>query len=299
MNNMTNVENIDNIVILRSVFGKVGMKYYMNPIKDPKTGRFPDNVRTVDSFGNMILSDKDKNNDSILIPENKLFIIEDGRSFNLDDPWEKADWEAIKNCPIIAQSRDMRDAKGDLLIDGNSRRYGIAELYIERPGYEVAKKVSKKKKIHDAESYIYGDPQGSAGRLKMARLLGKNMKNSPDPDVADYLLEIASKNPDKIIDLYTGDDMTIRLLFMDARDKNIIYIKNKLFLYSDNVVLGATDDSAITWLKDSRNYKVLQLIKRDTYPELFMSNEQETKLSTTQVEDIVEKPTSKFGKRLS
>ncbi len=55
------MESAENIIVLRSVYGKVNMKYYINPCKDPKTGRFPDCVRTVDSFGNMILSDKDKN----------------------------------------------------------------------------------------------------------------------------------------------------------------------------------------------------------------------------------------------
>ena len=59
------MESAENIIVLRSVYGKVNMKYYINPCKDPKTGRFPDCVRTVDSFGNMILSDKDKNNNEI------------------------------------------------------------------------------------------------------------------------------------------------------------------------------------------------------------------------------------------
>ena len=284
--------SVDNVIILRSVFGKVGMKYYMNPIKDSKTGRFPDCVRMVDSFGNMILSDVDKTSGSILIPENRLFIIEDGKSFNLDDPWAKAEWESIKFCTLIAQSRDARDSKGNLVIDGDSKRYGVAELYIERPGQETVKKVSKRKKIHDAESYIYQDPQGSEGRLKMARLLGKIMKNSPDADVTDYLTEIASKNPDKIIELYTGDDMVIRLLFIDARDRNVIYNKNKLYLYGDNVVLGATDDSSVTWLKDPRNYKILQLIKKDTYPDLYNSD---VPTSDTEVKEIPTKE-QRFGR---
>ena len=27
---------LDDIIILRSVFGKVGQKYFMNPVRDPK-----------------------------------------------------------------------------------------------------------------------------------------------------------------------------------------------------------------------------------------------------------------------
>lgn len=272
------MESAENIIVLRSVYGKVNMKYYINPCKDPKTGRFPDCVRTVDSFGNMILSDKDKNNNEVLIPETKAYIFEDGKTFNLLDPWDKADWECVKNCPLIAQSRDARNSKGELLIDGDTKgglnaRYGAAELYIERPGVETVKKVSRRKKIHDAETYIYQDKNGAEGRLKMTRLLGKNLKSLPDADITDYLLEVASKTPDKIIDLYTGDDMVLRLLFIDARDKNVIFNKNKLFIYGDNVILGATDDAVITWMRDSRNYKILQLIKKDTYPDMYDFND--------------------------
>lgn len=267
---------LDDIIILRSVFGKVGQKYFMNPVRDPKTGRFPDCVRPVDSKGDMIISDKDRNGGKPLIPENKVFIIEDGTTFNLNDEWQAAEWYSIQHCPLIALSRDARDSKGNLLIDGEiaegktRARYGTAELYVERPGYDTAKRISKKKLIHDADSYIYGDPKGAEGRALKARLLGKNMRNAPDADITDYLLEISHKSPEKIIDLYTGGDINLRLMFIDAKDKNVIYVKNKVYLYGDSIVLGATDDAVITWMKNPTNSKVLELIKRDTYPDMYL-----------------------------
>ena len=267
---------LDDIIILRSVFGKVGQKYFMNPVRDPNTGRFPDCVRPVDSKGDMIISDKDRNEGKPLIPENKVFIIEDGTTFNLNDEWQAAEWHSIQHCPLIALSRDARDSKGNLLIDGEiaegkaRARYGTAELYVERPGYDTAKRISKKKLIHDADSYIYGDPKGAEGRALKARLLGKNMRNAPDADITDYLLEISHKSPEKIIDLYTGGDINLRLMFIDAKDKNVIYVKNKVYLYGDSIVLGATDDAVITWMKNPTNSKVLELIKRDTYPDMYL-----------------------------
>jgi 23S rRNA A2030 N6-methylase RlmJ len=57
------------------------------------------------------------------------------------------------------------------------------------------------------------------------------MKNLPDADVEDYLLQVAEKNPDKIISLYTGSDTNLRLLFIDARDKKVIVSKNKIYCY--------------------------------------------------------------------
>ena len=265
----------ENIIILRSVYGKVGMKYYIQPSKNPKTGRYPDCVKTVNSVGDMILTDEERNSRKIYIKETETFVIEDGKTFNLDEPYDAAVWEAIKNCIYIAQSRDATDDKGVNLFDGPGvkgtlrPRQGIAEIYVERPGYEAQKRVSKKKKIHDAGTYILDDPRGAEGRVQMARLLGKHMRNISDADVTDYLLSIAEKDPDRIINLYTGDDIHLRLLFMDARDKHVIIVKQKLYMYGDSVCLGATDDAAITWLKDPRNRKVLELIKKDTYPDLY------------------------------
>ena len=265
---------INNIIILRSTRGKVGQKYYIQPCKD-KNGRLPDCVKHVNSQGDMILTDEERNSGKYYIKENETFVFEDGKTFNLDDPIDKAQWEAIKNCPLIAPDRYAKDKNGNLLIDGtmgwkNVRpRYGVAELYIEKPGYEAVRKVNKKRKIHNACSYILDDPKGVDGRVLMARLLGKHMTNVPDADVTDYILTIAEKDPDKIINLYTGDDINLRLLFIEAKDRHVIRLKNKLFIYADNIVLGATDDAVITWMKYAKNKKVLELIKKDTYPDLY------------------------------
>ena len=268
---------MENLVILRSVYGKVGQKYFITPCRDPKTGRFPDCVRSVDSRGDMILSDKDKNSNEPLIPENRVFEVEDGAQFDLNDPWKRAEWDAIKNAPIIAKSRDARDSKGNLLIDGAKAegmvaqmraRYGIAELYVETPGVETAQKVNKARKIHDAQTYIFEDSKGAEGRVVKAKLLGKNMKNAPDSEVTNFLLGIAKENPQRIIDVYTGSDMAIRMLFIDAKDRHVIRVKNKLYIYGDDIVLGATDDAVITFLSSSKNAKLLELISKETYPEL-------------------------------
>ena len=228
-----------------------------------------------------------------MIAENRVFIIEDGKTFDLNDPWQAAEWYSIQHCPMIAMSRDQRDKNGNLVIDGDSKRYGGAELYVERPGYETNKRVNKRRLIHDAEEYIIKDPQGAAGRLKMAKLLGRNMRNAPDADVEDFLMNIASKDPEKIINLYTGDDIALRLLFIDAKDKRVIYVKNKVYLYSENQIpLGASDDAVITWMKSPQNRRTLELIKRDTYPELYEQPEPDF---TNKIKDEETKKSSSTG----
>lgn len=267
---------MDNIVILRSVYGKVGQKYFLTPVKDPKTGRYPDCVKQVNSNGDMIMSDNERNSGDPFIAVDRVFTITDGTQFDLNDPYQRVQWEAIKNSPIIAPSRDARDSKGNLLIDGAKAegmvaqmraRYGVAELYVETPGVEVASRVNRKRKVHDAETYIYEDPKGAEGRVLKARLLGKNMKNAPDSEVTMYLLKIAEKDPNKIIDLYTGTDTALRLLLIEAKERKIIVVKNKVYMF-DEIALGVTDDAVIAFFKDPKNSKIVNFIMQETYPEM-------------------------------
>ena len=268
----------DKIITLRSVYDKANIKYFIQPCKN-KYGQYPSCIKRVNSQGDMIMSEKERNDYSagraVFFPENHLFTIVSGRTYNLNDPYDKAEWEAIENCPLIAKSRDERDSNGNLLIDGakstpsKPARNGVAELYIDRPGLDTQRRVSHKQLIHKAESFIYDDPRGADGQLNMARILGKDMRNQPTADVIDFLTRVAEKDPKKIIDLYTGDDISLRLTFIEAKEKHVIYIKNKLYLYGDNIVLGATDDAVIAWMKDPRNQKVLELIKKDTYPDYY------------------------------
>lgn len=266
---------VQNVIVLRSVYGKVGMKYLINPVKDPMTHQFPDCVRRVNKDGDMILSDADRNSGKIFIPENETITVEDGTTFDLSNEIQKARWEAIKNCKLIAPSRTATDANGDSLIDGKQDkyttkpRYGIAELYVDIPGVETAKRVSKKKLVHKALEFIFNDPQGVEGLLTKAKILGRRMYNAPAADVEDYLTSIAEKDPNRIIDLYTGSDTNLRILLVDARERKIIYVKDKLYMYADNIVLGATDDAVITWMKDPKHKKLLDLITKDTYPDMY------------------------------
>ena len=123
-NKINKVQNGDlksNIVVLMSVFGKVGQKYYIQPWKDER-GRYADCVKRVNSQGDMILTQeelaKESRGEAYYIPENALFVIESGKTFNLDDVKEKAEWEAIKHCDLIAPDRYAKDDKGNYLIDG-------------------------------------------------------------------------------------------------------------------------------------------------------------------------------------
>lgn len=75
----------ENYIVLRSVYGKVGIKYYIQPCKDPKTGRYPDCVKATNSLGDLLLTDAERNSGKYFVKEGEQIIVEDGTVFNLDD----------------------------------------------------------------------------------------------------------------------------------------------------------------------------------------------------------------------
>lgn len=281
MGKTINKNDLEDKIILKSVYGKGDLTYYLEVTPDSK-GLYAPCVRKVNSAGDMILSEKDRTEyaegRAIFFPENHVFEIKPGYSgkvYDLANMKDKAEWDCIKHNKLIAKDRNERDSKGNLVIDGvrptrnNPGRNGIAELYVDRPGLDTIQRVNRKKLIHQAEAFILNDQKGYEGQLNMALILGKDMSNQPVADVEDYLLRIASKDPEKIIQLYTGGDTNLRLLFISAKKKNVIHIKNKLYLYGDNIVLGATDDAVIAWMKNPENKKILDLIQKETFPDYF------------------------------
>jgi len=81
----------NNVIVLRSVYGKVNNNYLIQPCPNPKTGRMPEVVKKVDSNGNMILTEDEKNSGKYFIPEDFIKTVVDGTSFDLDNPVDAAE----------------------------------------------------------------------------------------------------------------------------------------------------------------------------------------------------------------
>lgn len=276
---------MENKVIIRSVYKITKAK--LEPSRDPKTNRFASTVRDVDSDGDMILSEADRKTNKFFVKSTDFIEIYDGKEFNLDDEIDAAWWEAIKSSRVIAQERTEKDANGALIIDGNAKRYGVAEFYIERPGAEAKSRITRKQLVHTAEGYILGDsPEGA---YMKARIMGHEMKGAPLSDVQDYLLTVAEKTPERILDLYTGSDTQLRILLLDAQDKHVIVNKAGLFYYADTI-LGSSESSVINWFKDSKNKTLLSTIKAECYPELLSRpvKEEEVISNFDTEEDLIE-----------
>ena len=261
------IRNNMNIITLRSAY-KV-KEYHIQPCKQPNGLNLPF-VKKVryDSEGNseMILTDAERNDpkSAYFIPEDEDIVVTDGTTFDLDDPIQKKRWLAIKDSDLIVPTRDYRDKNGNLMIDGDKRRYGRAEIWVDQPGVESEKSVSKKKLITRAWTFIEND--SVEGRLTKCKLLGRNFINAPSADVEDYLYQMAEKSPKNIIDLYTNGDTMLKLLFIEAREKGVILKKNGLFMYGETI-LGATDEAVNIFFKNPSNKTIYEMIRDETYPD--------------------------------
>ena len=118
------------------------------------------------------------------------------------------------------------------------------------------------------------------------------MENARDSDVEDYLYQVAEKNRDMVIELYTSGDIALKLLLIDAKKNGIILKKDGMYNYADTI-LGATDDSVLLFFKMPSNKRILDQIKFETYPEYAPVSDIENKIEEVESEPTkVDKKTS-------
>lgn len=273
---------MSNIITLRTPYKT--KEYHFQPCKQVNGMNFPfvKKVRiSADGESEMILSEAERNSPEHIyfIPEDLDIVIREGTTFDLDDPLQKNMWLSIKDSVLIVPTRDAKDANGNLLIDGDKLRYGEAELWVDIPGEESEKSVAKKKLI--SKAWVYIEKDSVDGRLTRCKLLGKNLRNAPSSDVEDFLYQEAEKNPQLVIDLYTNGDTALKLLLIDAKEKNVIRKVNGLFMFGESV-LGSSDDAIILFFKTPANKTILDLIKKETYPDFIVDlNSEEPKKTKT------------------
>ena len=148
-------------VTIRNVYGRE-KRYYLQPCKQKNGTNLPfvKKVRyNENGESEMILSPNELNDPmrDYFIPEDMLIEIYGGKTFDLDNPYERNLWEAIKDNPVIAPERDAKDSRGALLIDGTKERYGRADFYVEKEGEVSQRRVSRIQLVTKAFVFIEQD----------------------------------------------------------------------------------------------------------------------------------------------
>jgi len=124
--------------------------------------------------------------------------------------------------------------------------------------------MDRKQLVFEACKFIYNDSESD--RLKKCKVLGRTLNNAVPADVLDYLIDYAEKQPRKIIELYTGEDWKLQLFLIDAIDRGVIRKVDGVYKYEEKF-LGATQDATVLLLKDPKYKKLVDSIKKETYPE--------------------------------
>lgn len=275
----------NNVIVLKSAYGKTqGQTYHITPCVDPETGMLPPHIRERDAHGQLILSEEDKIKAAQTDPKKKVvflavdvpIVVQHGTTFDLENPLDRARWEAIKNSSLIAKDRMERDNKGNYKVDGGPvgveetgwvrGLYGSADLYVEHPGLVAKNKNDFRKLVNKAQNYILSDSLDQL--ILKCRLLEKDMSRANSNDIEDWLLTQAEKNPQKIIELYTGNSTAARLLLVEAVDKGVIIKKEGFYYFGDDIVIGRSQDKAVEYLMDPEHNVIVEQIKKETFPQL-------------------------------
>jgi hypothetical protein len=87
------------------------------------------------------------------------------------------------------------------------------------------------------------------------------------------LLDQAEQKPEKILQIYEGADVSVRLLLIKARKKGTIKIDESGFYRYGNVVLGMSEKASVDWLQDRAHKHIIEMIEKETNPEYFVKDE--------------------------
>lgn len=257
-NNIDQLENgtaLDKIIKLKSVY-KTG-KTIVQPVKDALTGWFK---------GIQRLSEDEKRKLTYWAEPTSKFTIKDGTTFDLNNEAEKATWDWVKHCSCIADSEeDCQFTPG-------------AEFYIFLENKEAETSVSRRERRFKAQKFIMED-NASLYPVR-ASLLGVEMDGESPIVIKDFLLAQAEQNPNKVLAIYEGHDISLRLLLLKAQKLNVITSdQSGLFRYG-NVVLGMTEVSCIAWMQDAGNKHLVELLEREVNPDYFPADSEGTKKLT-------------------
>ena len=258
VNNMIN--DLDDKIHIVCLYGPVHAGARIYPVRNPKTGEFPSCIRKVNSYGDIIYQ---KNDDpgEYFVKETDSFVVKSGTDFDLSNDVEKKNWEAIKFSDLIFDSKGKFDEKGNVVVEPTDKIPASAIFTVERIADETKKRNDSKRLKNKALNFIYQD--SDTGLALKAKVLGCFIKNSTREEIEEFVTNFAEKNPEKVIELYTGSDMKLHLIFLYAKEKNILINKGGIYVYGESNMIGRTEDDCVKFFKEPNNKVITDKIIKE------------------------------------
>ncbi len=232
-------------ITLKSVYSK-DRKLIINPCKDIRSGWYKGVAR---------LSEDEKKKLTYWVEPSSSLTIIHNIVFDLTDPVDKLNWEWVQHSNSIAVSFE------------ECQRQKEALFYVDNEEIESQKSVSADELLAKAMGLIFNDRQDMLA--DRARILGFNVQDEKPVVIKEMLLKMAKdrKTIQKVIDSYESATVSIHLLFLKARDKNIIKHENGAYLYG-GAVLGVTEEAVIKQMQDPLHRELVLELEKEVHPQL-------------------------------
>ena len=284
-------EVFDKSIYIRNFYGPFHPGASIYPVRNPITGDFPYCVRQVDHNKNIIYDKNDNPGEYFVRVTDKIFI-KDGEEFDLTNEISRKKWDAIKFSNLIWDSKGVTDENGRVVVSPSESPSSDAIFYVERVVDAAKKRNTKARLRNQAQNFIYQD---SFDKLALkAMVLGKYVKSSSREEIEEYMVEQAQSNPERVIDLYTGSDLKLHLMFIYAKEKNILVNKNGIFFFGDSSIIGRNEDSCVAFFKNPANKLITEQIEKEVLKATVEYEEGVRALNTSEVaEEGKEKATTK------
>jgi hypothetical protein len=234
---LENGTSSDKLIVLKSVF-KNG-KYTVQPAKDLVKNWFHGVPR--------LSEDEKKKLDYFTTPDSKLILI-DGMEFDLNDPVAVENWKWVKHLPCVAMSFE------------EAQKTPSAQFYVYIAGREAREANKNSDLKFKAIRYIMEDsPVNYENR---ALILDNDLAGESPEEIKKILIEIAERQPTRVIAAYEAKNLSIKLLYLKARQKGIVKSQDGMILFGSNV-LGVNQEGALAFLQTKEHSQILDLLEKE------------------------------------
>jgi hypothetical protein len=236
-------ELMGKVITLKSVYSK-DRKLVVMPVWNERTRWYEGIPR---------LSEEDKRGLSFWTdPESKL-TVKHNTTFDLSDETDKSNWAWVKHSTDIAMSFE------------ECQKSKTALFYVDNEEIEAQKSLDMDEILFEAMQHVKSDKNDRLA--DRARILGFEMEGDSPVTIRAFLNKMARdpKSAKQVIEAYTSDSVAIQLLFLKARDKDVIKTERGAFMYG-STPLGITEESVIAFLQDPAHREVVLEIEKQLYP---------------------------------
>lgn len=238
---LAQVEAERGLITLKAVYKNAG-GFTVCPVKDPQRPGF--------YLGVEKLSDEEKRKREYYIEPEKLSLkLKDGKEFDLSKEVDYLNWMWVKHVPEIKMSFE----------EAQKSNYEV-RFYVKIEEVESQKTLSRLQLKLQAMNLVEADePLNYSAR---ARLLGVDLRGQSLLAQKEFIMTEAERDPARVLNVYNSDSLGIKLLVLNALDKNIIQYDQRIYSYN-TVTLGMNEDAVVEFLTRAVNRPVRDLIEKE------------------------------------